>query len=104
MNRIRTFLLLALSAFVSGTLAKEAKSVATLSATPLPPSQQPVGRVVELKARDGTILKGSYFAAFKPGLGVLLFRQSNQPRQSWDDIARQLAAAGINILTIDNRG
>ena len=67
-------------------------------------TQPPAPRVVELKAPDGTMLKGSYFAAAKPGPGVLLFHQSNRPRQSWDEVARQLAAAGINTLTLDNRG
>jgi hypothetical protein len=58
-------------------------------------------RVVDLKAADGTILKGTYFDAAKPGPGVLLFHQSNRTRKSWDDVARQLAAAGINALTVD---
>ena len=61
-------------------------------------------RVVDLKTPDGTILKGTYFAAAKPGPGALLFHQSNRTRKSWDDVARQLAAAGINTLTVDVRG
>jgi len=68
-------------------------------------SQQPSApRVVELKASDGTILKASYFAAAQPGPGVLLFHQSNRDRKSWDEVAGQLAAAGINSLTVDSRG
>ena len=35
---------------------------------------------------------------------MLLFHQSNRTRTSWDDLPRQLAAAGINTLTIDERG
>jgi tetratricopeptide (TPR) repeat protein len=58
-------------------------------------------RVVDFKTPDDTILKGTYFAAAKPGPGVLLFHQSNRTRKSWDDVARQLAAAGINALTVD---
>jgi hypothetical protein len=58
-------------------------------------------RDVELKSGDGTILKGTYFAAAKPGPGVLLFHQSNRTRSSWDDVAKQLCAAGINTLTVD---
>src|SRR5262245_64063537 len=58
-------------------------------------------RVVDVKTPDGTILKGTYFAAAKPGPGVLLFHQSNRTRKSWEDVARQLAAAGINVLTVD---
>src|SRR3989440_94955 len=105
MKQIRTFLSLALTTFAAVALGQEAKSTATPSATPVSASQQPEpGRVVELKASDGTILKGSYFAATKPGPGVLLLHQSNRPRQSWDEVARQLAAAGINTLTLDMRG
>jgi dienelactone hydrolase len=57
-----------------------------------------------LEAPDGTLLKASYFAAAKPGPGVLLFHQSNRTRKAWDDVAWQLAAAGINTLTLDRRG
>src|SRR6516164_7143588 len=60
-----------------------------------------VARDVDIKSSDGTVLKGTYFAAAKPGPGVLLFHQSNRTRESWADAARQLAAAGINTLTVD---
>jgi tetratricopeptide (TPR) repeat protein len=60
-------------------------------------------RIVDLKSTDGTMLKASYFAA-KPGPGVLLLHQSNRTRKSWDQLAAQLAAAGINTLTLDLRG
>ncbi|PYV46566.1 MAG: hypothetical protein DMG94_09365 [Acidobacteria bacterium] len=66
-------------------------------------AQQPP-HVVDLKSSEGTLLKASYFAAAKPGPGVLLFHQSNRDRKSWDAVARQLAAAGINVLTLDSRG
>jgi dienelactone hydrolase len=62
-----------------------------------------VERVVDLKSSDGTILKGTYFAAGKPGPGVLLFHQSNRTRKSWDELAAQLAALGIHVLTVDSR-
>jgi hypothetical protein len=58
-------------------------------------------RLVDIKSTNGTILHGTYFAAPKPGPGVLLFHQSNRTRKSWDDIGRRLAAAGITALTID---
>jgi dienelactone hydrolase len=61
-------------------------------------------RIVDLKSADGTILKATYFAAAKPGPGVLLFHQSNRTRDSWKDVATQLASAGINVLTVDVRG
>src|SRR5438477_3130767 len=62
------------------------------------------GRAVDLKSTDGTVLKATYFAAANPGPGVLLFHQSNRTRKEWDMVARQLAAAGINTLTVDVRG
>jgi tetratricopeptide (TPR) repeat protein len=61
-------------------------------------------QVVDLKSADGTLLKATYFPAVKPGPGVLLFHQNNRTRASWDDVARQLAVAGINTLTVDSRG
>ena len=61
-------------------------------------------RVVEFKTSDGIVLKGSYFAAAKPGPGVLLLHQINRTRESWKDVAAQLAAAGIHALTVDTRG
>jgi dienelactone hydrolase len=66
--------------------------------------QLPAARVVDLKAADGILLKASYFAAAKPGPGVLLLHQVNRQRKVWDDLAGQLAAAGINTLTLDMRG
>jgi dienelactone hydrolase len=61
-------------------------------------------RIVELRASDGTMLKGTYFASATPGPGVLLLHQCNQQRKLWDPLGMRLAAAGINALTIDYRG
>jgi len=61
-------------------------------------------RVVDLTAGDGVKLKATYFAAAKPGPGVLLLHQCNRQRKVWDGLAQQLAAAGINVLTLDYRG
>ncbi|HKN82955.1 MAG TPA: hypothetical protein VJW17_05955 [Pyrinomonadaceae bacterium] len=58
---------------------------------------------IDLKSGDGTVLKGTYFPAAKPGPGVLLFHQSNRTRKSWDELAAQLTAVGIHVLTVDNR-
>jgi dienelactone hydrolase len=66
--------------------------------------QVPAARVIDLKASDGTILKATYFAAVKSGPGVLLLHQCNRQRKVWDDLAGQLATAGINVLTFDLRG
>lgn len=61
-------------------------------------------RSVDLKTSDGTSLKASYFAAARPGPGVLLLHQANRDRKSWESVASQLASAGINTLTLDMRG
>jgi len=61
-------------------------------------------RVAELTASDGTKLKVTYFPAGKPGPGVLLLHQCNRQRKVWDGLAQHLAAAGINVLTLDYRG
>jgi hypothetical protein len=76
-------------------------SVLPLTITASGEGPKSASRGVDLKAPDGTILKASYFAAAKPGPGVLLFHQSNRTRKSWEDIARQLAGVGINALTVD---
>src|SRR6516162_10313191 len=64
----------------------------------------PAPRIVDLKSADGTLLKATYFSVGKPGPGVILYHQSNRTRTSWDDVARELAAAGINALAVDTRG
>jgi dienelactone hydrolase len=102
MKQIRFFLLLVVVIFTRTALGQGTNSAEAASAPQAP--QPPAPRVVELKAADGTILKASYFAAAKPGPGVLLLHQSNRTRDSWDGVARQLAAAGINTLTLDMRG
>lgn len=65
---------------------------------------QPQSRLVELKASDGTVLRASYFSAGRPGPGAVLYHQANRTRTSWESVARQLAAAGINTLAVDGRG
>jgi dienelactone hydrolase len=89
MKQIHIFFLSAALVFARAASAESTKSAS---------------HVVDLKSADGTILKASYFASAKPGPGVLLFHQSNRTRKSWGDVARQLANAGINTLTIDMRG
>src|SRR5437588_7902707 len=89
MKQLRIFLLSAVVILVAAAFAKETRNL---------------GRAVDLKASDGTILKASYFAAAKPGPAALLYHQSNRTRKDWDMVARQLAAEGINTLTVDVRG
>jgi dienelactone hydrolase len=67
-------------------------------------SALPTERIVDLTAADGTKLKATYFAAANPGPGVLLLHQCNRQRKVWDGLARQLSAAGVNVLTLDLRG
>lgn len=61
-------------------------------------------RIIDLKATDGANLKATFFAAAKPGPGVLLLHQCNRQRKIWDDLAKQLSDAGIHVLTLDLRG
>jgi pimeloyl-ACP methyl ester carboxylesterase len=79
-------------------------STAPVSAARAQPSQSSSPHIVDLKAPDGTPLKATYFAAAKPGPGVLLLHQSNRDRKSWHGEATQLAAAGFHTLTLDMRG
>jgi dienelactone hydrolase len=68
------------------------------------PAEQTAEKIVDLTAADGMKLKASYFSAGKPGPGVLLLHQCNRQRKVWDELAQQLATAGINVLTFDLRG
>jgi len=85
MNQMRISWLLAVLILAVTALAQAA---AAASAPPAQQSSQqlPAARMVDLTASDGTALKASYFAAAKPGPGVLLLHQSNRTRKSWDDV------------------
>jgi hypothetical protein len=97
MQQVPIFILSAVLITTVGALGERTESSTAVSAAQSPTSQQPPApRVVDLKA--------SYFAATKPSTGVLLLHQSNRTRDSWDGGGRQLAAAGINTLTLDMRG
>ncbi len=61
-------------------------------------------RDVDLTAKDGTKLRGSFFPAPQSGPGVLLLHQCNRDRRVWDGLAGRLAAAGINVFAFDLRG
>lgn len=67
-------------------------------------SAQSAGKDVDLKAPDGTALKATYFAAAKPGPGILLLHMCNSQRKAWNTLAAQLAAAGFHVVTLDYRG
>ena len=64
----------------------------------------PASRDVTIPASDGVALKGTYFAAAKPGPAVLLLHMCNTDRHSWDPLATELAEAGVSALTVDYRG
>jgi lysophospholipase L1-like esterase/dienelactone hydrolase len=64
----------------------------------------PAPRDVTISASDGVLLKGTYFAAGKPGPGVLLLHMCNTDRRSWEPLATELSDAGVNTLTLDYRG
>lgn len=66
--------------------------------------QPPANRVIDLTALDGIHLKATYFPAAKSGPGVLLLHQCNRQRKVWDNLATQMASAGIHVLTLDLRG
>jgi tetratricopeptide (TPR) repeat protein len=93
MKQLRNWL--ALAGFIFAVSAHAARAQQSQPAAP---------HTVDLKSTDGTLLKATFFPAAKPGPGVLLFHQSNRTRTSWGEVPRQLAAAGINTLTIDERG
>jgi dienelactone hydrolase len=67
-------------------------------------SQTPVPKDVGIPAPDGVKLRATYFAAAKPGPGVLLLHMCNTTRKSWEPVAKELSERGIHALTIDNRG
>jgi formylglycine-generating enzyme required for sulfatase activity/dienelactone hydrolase len=100
MKRLPTWFTIAALVFAvstTATLAQQSQQQSPSQSQQPPPS-------LDIKSADGTVLKATFFPAAKPGPGVLLFHQSNRARASWDAVARQLAAAGINALTIDDRG
>lgn len=67
-------------------------------------AQAPRPRVVDITAADGTVLRGTYFAAAKPGPGVLLLHQCDQDRKIWGALPEKMSARGIHVLAVDNRG
>jgi len=67
-------------------------------------SQSASTKDVDIPAPDGTKLRATFFAAAKPGPGLLLLHMCNTTRKSWEPVAKELAEKGINALTIDNRG
>ncbi len=61
-------------------------------------------RDVDLKAADGTRLKATYYAAAKPGPGVVLLHMCNSQRKAWAALGQQLANQGMHAVALDYRG
>src|ERR1700719_334433 len=59
---------------------------------------------VTFRAADGFNLNGTFYAAEKPGPGLLLLHQCDGNRQLYDHLATMLNTAGYNVLTFDFRG
>lgn len=61
-------------------------------------------RDVDIKAPDGTNLKGTYYSSGRRGPAMLLLHQCNMDRHAWDGLAKDLAESGFHVLTFDFRG
>ena len=61
-------------------------------------------RDVNLTAADGTRLKATYFAAAKPGPGVVLLHMCNSQRKAWATLGEKLAKQGLHAIALDYRG
>lgn len=72
--------------------------------TGLASAQAPAPKDFDITSPDGTKLRATFFAAAKPGPGVILLHMCNTTRKSWEPVAKGLSERGISALTIDNRG
>lgn len=59
---------------------------------------------VDIQSSDGLNLKGTYFSPGRPGPALLLLHQCSMDRHIWDGLAKDLADAGVHVLTFDYRG
>ena len=100
MKLIRIFPLMTVLISTPAAIRQATTSAASAMASQEQSSPPPAVRVVDLKMSDGAVLKASFFAAAKSGPGVLLLHQSNRTRKAWNELAGELAAAGINTLTL----
>ena len=49
-------------------------------------------------------MKATYFAAAKPGPGVVLLHMCNSQRKAWATLGAQLAKTGVHAVALDYRG
>ena len=68
------------------------------------PAAAQTPRGVDITAADGVTLKGTLFAAARPGPAVLLLHQCDGQRTLWDPLGLRLAKAGVTALAVDYRG
>lgn len=66
--------------------------------------KSPSTQIVDIKTSDSVVLKGTLFAAAKPGPAVLLLHQCDAQRKVWDSLGVKLMNAGISALSVDYRG
>jgi pimeloyl-ACP methyl ester carboxylesterase len=63
---------------------------------------------IDLRAKDGTLLKVTYFSPGKPGPGVVLLHMCDDDdkpkRKAWDNLGAMLAARGVHAVAMDYRG
>jgi dienelactone hydrolase len=66
----------------------------------------PLEQDVTVTTVDHVAIRGTFYAAEKPGPGVLLIHmcRADADRATWSDVARRLAETGVHALTIDLRG
>lgn len=66
----------------------------------------PLEQDVTITTVDNVDIRGTFYAAEKPGPGALLIHmcRADSDRTNWSVVASQLAKAGIHALTIDLRG
>ena len=58
---------------------------------------------VAIATRDGAALQATYYSPGKPGPGVVVFRNCDQPRSAVDGFAATLRAAGVHVIAYDYR-
>ncbi len=69
--------------------------------TPIDPTAP---HLIELRASDGLVLRGAYFAPHASAPAVLMLHQLYTTRESWNTLALAFMEAGYNVLAVDLRG
>ena len=100
MSSQRRALAISCALLATMSLASPLAAQPPAATTPAPAA----GRTIDLTSPDGIALKASYFAAGRPGPGVLLLHACNRDRSSWHGLATALAARGFHVLAVDYRG